>query len=88
MNTINNDYIQVAYMINHIEDNYELFSKEWEIAHAISYAWNTGRISRGFEMIISGGHNQIREFIKQVAIFWDGEESTHGAMKIINMLTA
>ena len=67
------DAIDITFTMRYHEQHSE--GKRQEVAHAISYAWETCRISTKMEKAIMTNADQ---FITEIEEKWNGEESTHG----------
>lgn len=67
------DAIDITFTMRYYEQHTE--GKKQEVAHAISYAYETGRISTKMEAYII---SDAEKFISEIEEKWNGEESTHG----------
>ena len=67
------DAIDITFTMRYYEQHTE--GKKQEVAHAISYAYETGRISTKMETAIISNADK---FISEIEEKWNGEESTHG----------
>ncbi len=67
------DAIDITFTMRYYEEHTE--GKRQEVAHAIAYAYGTGRISSKMENAII---TNADKFITEIETKWNGEESTHG----------
>lgn len=69
------DAIDIIFSLRYHESHSA--GKTQEVAHALVYAWETGRISSKLDTAIQDNLPALIDNIEQA---WNGEESTHGIL--------